>query len=806
MTTCGTGTGNFPQPGDPDLNNSVLSAAPAFGGIDVAWTYPGLNAYAVAHTILYRSTSSDPDTRVRHRTVTGDYFFDKTTTDTPVVYYYWIEIVSVNGTVGELIGPASAQARPTVSQTIEMLSSQINEGLLAQSLKDELNRINMLSSDLQGEQAARLSQYDELQADLASYQNDVDGVATLLGDEVSRLDDADTAQISQINTVRAKTEDNSAAITSESQARADGDSALASSIQTLEASSAQKFYQDTAPDPAVVTLHEGDIWVDTTEPGDGSEPPYTLYQWDGSQWYEQTPDTLAGTFATIEAEKRARTNRDDALSQSITTLESTVGQKSRVYFQANPPAAPNNGDWWIDTDNDNYFQVWNAATGAWENGFEARIAQTMNDIATAQQDALDAMTAAQQAQATADGAIRTYYQANAPTGLNSTTDVGDLWFDTDTDQAYRWNGSSWKLIEDNSIANALAAAETAQATADGKITTFYQNTAPTAEGVGDLWVHTGQGNRLKRWTGSTWTDVQDADIATGLSRNTVFRQATAPTANRVGDMWFDSDDGDKPYQWDGSAWQSINLYTGNQVSAAIEDYNTTRVGYCMVDGSPDSTIGSRSECTAAGGTWLDMHAIAEAVKGVQITDGDGETANVEQRMQAYKDDIGNLNGQYTVKVQTDSMGTQYVGGFGLATQGQTVEAGFDVDRFWVGKLQPDGSITGGKLPLIIEGNEVFINEAVIRQLAFEKLRSADGNLVVDSTTGKIKVDYMDVTNMSVRQAQSDNYSAGVNGWRFSPDGSFQMHSAATGGRIQHVGDRIDVYDENNTLRVRIGRL
>jgi hypothetical protein len=47
--------------------------------------------------------------------------------------------------------------------------------------------------------------------------------------------------------------------------------------------------------------------------------------------------------------------------------------------------------------------------------------------------------------------------------------------------------------------------EAVQAIADGKVTTFYQTTAPTAEGVGDLWYDTDAG-LLYRWDGSNWTN------------------------------------------------------------------------------------------------------------------------------------------------------------------------------------------------------------------------------------------------------------------------------------------------------------
>lgn len=49
----------------------------------------------------------------------------------------------------------------------------------------------------------------------------------------------------------------------------------------------------------------------------------------------------------------------------------------------------------------------------------------------------------------------------------------------------------------------------AQTTAEGKITTFYETSAPTAEGDGDLWVDTDDNNKLYRWNGSIWQSVRD---------------------------------------------------------------------------------------------------------------------------------------------------------------------------------------------------------------------------------------------------------------------------------------------------------
>lgn len=145
---CGTGGWNGPLPGDPD-NNSVLSASPAFGGIDVSWSYPGTNPEAVAHVILWRGITSEFAAAIQHRIVTGNYFYDRTTVGE--TYYYWIQIVSVHGTVGDPIGPASATARALIQDLIEQLTQKIDSGVLATSLRNELDQISVLNENLLNE-------------------------------------------------------------------------------------------------------------------------------------------------------------------------------------------------------------------------------------------------------------------------------------------------------------------------------------------------------------------------------------------------------------------------------------------------------------------------------------------------------------------------------------------------------------------------------------------------------------------------------------------------------------------------------
>jgi uncharacterized protein (DUF2345 family) len=96
-----------------------------------------------------------------------------------------------------------------------------------------------------------------------------------------------------------------------------------------------------------------------------------------------------------------------------------------------------------------------------------------------------------------------FYQASQPTA----TATGDIWYDTDANPIAikRWSGSAWVDITTTALSQALTAAGDAQATADGKIITFAQDSQPTASATGDLWVDTNDSNKLYRWSGSTWT-------------------------------------------------------------------------------------------------------------------------------------------------------------------------------------------------------------------------------------------------------------------------------------------------------------
>lgn len=200
---CGTGKGNFPQPGDPD-NNITISASPAFGGIDVAWSYPGLNPEAVAHVILYRGVSDKFENAARLTIVNGTFFYDKSAGDHDIQYFYWVQVVSVNGTYGDEVGPATAVARPTLAEMLVMLAGQIDSGMLSQTLKSEIDKITL---NKLGIDQALLEQAAVDQA-LAAAFNQVEASSeetrALVQQEMVARAKADSAVVTQVNTIYAE--------------------------------------------------------------------------------------------------------------------------------------------------------------------------------------------------------------------------------------------------------------------------------------------------------------------------------------------------------------------------------------------------------------------------------------------------------------------------------------------------------------------------------------------------------------------------------------------------------------------------
>lgn len=293
---CGTGNWTGPKPGDP-ANIAGIQARGIVGAIEVTWSYPVTNPHAVAFIKLYRGINSIFANAIELATVSGNYFIDYIPESDLKMYYYWIQLVSVNGTVYDVVGPASATPLSKTQDTLDSLSGQIDEGYLAQALQSRLGMIDALRTDLAQEILDRVTANSTLSSVLSQLQAGGDEARTLILNEVIQRQDADEALISTANALAASLNDNIAALVSEQQVRATADSAAAQDINIL--------YTQTADNQAAILTEQA---TRTTQNSALTTQLNSLVS------------AIDDASAAIANESIARANADSAITTNVNTL------------------------------------------------------------------------------------------------------------------------------------------------------------------------------------------------------------------------------------------------------------------------------------------------------------------------------------------------------------------------------------------------------------------------------------------------------------------------------------------------------
>lgn len=215
------------MPGDPD-NSSVLTATSEFGGINLKWTIPNINAHAVAFTKVFRSVSADVNHSVIVGTQNGSSYFDVEPASNPTVtYYYWIQHVSINGSLLEYVGPASARAKPEIDKIIQLLAGRVETSALAQSLRSRIDIITNLESGITSLNNRLESENRLITEALDAVKNDVSGATSYIQSQVELFADEKAAFATAVNTqVSLFSEDVYAAVREETKTRAEETGAL----------------------------------------------------------------------------------------------------------------------------------------------------------------------------------------------------------------------------------------------------------------------------------------------------------------------------------------------------------------------------------------------------------------------------------------------------------------------------------------------------------------------------------------------------------------------------------------------------
>lgn len=226
-----------------------------------------------------------------------------------------------------------------------------------------------------------------------------------------------------------------------------------------------------------------------------------------------------------------------------------------------------------------------------------------------------------------------------------------------------------------------------------------------------------------------------------------------------------------------------NKATVNQQIAVVSDATKTNaqsIGTLRTDFNSNSSAVQTSLKTLTDST----EANATATQNLQTTVG-GHTQQFQQQASINQSIDGKISGTYSLRYKLDVNGNLYSAGIGFG-----IESGLNgtaVSRFVIQADQfaiYNGNVgaQGSSVPFAVNGTETYIKSAFIQ----------DGTI----TNAKIG-----------NYIQSNNYVAGVSGWKLFFDGTFELNGVVPGqGRSMMTNRSLRFWDVNGVKRVQIGDL
>ncbi|MFP4889304.1 host specificity protein J [Paraburkholderia sp. EG304] len=204
-----------------------------------------------------------------------------------------------------------------------------------------------------------------------------------------------------------------------------------------------------------------------------------------------------------------------------------------------------------------------------------------------------------------------------------------------------------------------------------------------------------------------------------------------------------------------------------------------------IDTTTAQISSTKATLLAAVQTETQARADADSAMASQITtvqaQANANTAAAQTNAQSYADLNGRVAASYQIKTQITANGRTYIAGVGVGVDNSsgTVESQVLVSASRFAVLDPNGSAVTS--PFVIQGGQVFISQALIGTGWIQDAMIGD---VIQST------------------------AVGANGqprWKLDKNGTLTLNGANGGSGYLTLSDStLQVYDNNGTLRVRLG--
>lgn len=229
----------------------------------------------------------------------------------------------------------------------------------------------------------------------------------------------------------------------------------------------------------------------------------------------------------------------------------------------------------------------------------------------------------------------------------------------------------------------------------------------------------------------------------------------------------------------------------DQLSKTISDSQSTQASLntslqSQIDAQASANIKNQADLNSATTSIASIKS-TQATQATQIsamaktqTDMTASLNSQSASIQTLQEAVSNndaLNSTWMVKMQTNNNGQKYAAGIALGVDGKNMQSQFLVqaDRFALINTSNGNTTT----PFVIDNGVTYMNAAYIK----------------DGSIGSAKVGDL----------MSSGFQENVRGWRISRDGTMNINGSGPGSsRTVITTGRIEVYDSNNRLRVRMG--
>ncbi|MDD8322803.1 MULTISPECIES: phage tail tip fiber protein [Escherichia] len=230
------------------------------------------------------------------------------------------------------------------------------------------------------------------------------------------------------------------------------------------------------------------------------------------------------------------------------------------------------------------------------------------------------------------------------------------------------------------------------------------------------------------------------------------------------------------------------------------EYTNTRVDTLKntVDGNTAS-IGTLTQTVATNNT-----AQSQAVTQLR-SDVNGQIATVNQQMST-KATASTVDSQYSLSVNANGTvaGIRLVASSGTATNSALYVA---ANKFIVSGT--DAATVGGTAPFAIVNGTTYLKTAMIQAASIGTGYIADA-AITNAKIANLSVNTAKIADATITTAkiastiQSTNYVANSTGWQINKAGTILINGSGGTGRMVISNNIIQIYDNNNVLRVRMG--